>query len=40
MRAEKVGYHTGIAIMEGKVWFIRQGIWGVIGYAKEDASEG
>jgi hypothetical protein len=37
---KKVGYHTGIAVMEGKKWCIRQGIWGVIDYHKEDAFEG
>jgi hypothetical protein len=26
--------------MEGKEWCIRQGIWAVIGYLKEDASKG
>jgi hypothetical protein len=26
--------------MEGKEWCIRQGIWGVTDYRKEDASEG
>jgi hypothetical protein len=38
--AKKVRYHTGIAAMEGKEWCIRQGIWAVIGYPKEDAFEG
>jgi hypothetical protein len=36
---KKVGYHTGIAAMEGKEWCIRQGIWAVTRYPKEDASE-
>jgi hypothetical protein len=26
--------------MEGKEWCIRQGIWAITGYPKEDASEG
>jgi hypothetical protein len=26
--------------MKGKEWFIRQGIWGVTDYQKEDASKG
>ena len=38
--AEKVGYHTGIAVMEDKEWCIWQGIWGVTENPKEDASEG
>ena len=37
---KKVGYHTGIAAMEAKEWCIRQGIWGVTNYHKEDASKG
>jgi hypothetical protein len=37
---KKVGYHTEIAAMEGKEWCIRQGIWGVTDYRKEDASKG
>ena len=37
---KKVGYHTGIAAMEGKEWCIRQGIWGVTDYHKDDAFEG
>jgi hypothetical protein len=37
---KKVGYHNGIAAMEGKEWCIRQGIWGVTDYHKEDASKG
>jgi hypothetical protein len=37
---KKVRYHTRIAAMEDKEWYIRQGIWGVTDYRKEDASEG
>jgi hypothetical protein len=31
---KKVGYHTGIVVMEGKEWCIRQGIWGVTDFTK------
>ena len=37
---KKVWYHTRIAAIEGKEWCIRQGVWGVTNYRKEDASEG
>ena len=37
---KKVGYHTRIAAMEGLEWCIRQGIWGVSDYRKEDTFEG
>jgi hypothetical protein len=37
---KKVGYHIGITAMKGKEWCIRQGIWGVTNYRKEDASKG
>jgi hypothetical protein len=36
---KNVGYHTGIAAIEGKEWCIQQGIWGVANYHKEDASK-
>jgi hypothetical protein len=31
---KKVGYHTGIVVMEGKEWCIQQGIWGVTDFSK------
>jgi hypothetical protein len=36
---EKVGYHTKIVAIEGKKWCIKQGIWGVTDYPKEDGFE-
>ena len=36
---EKAGNHTGITVMEGKEWYIRQGIWEVIEDHKKDAFE-
>jgi hypothetical protein len=32
---KKVGYHTGIATMEGKEWCIRQGIGELLTIAKK-----
>ena len=36
---KKVGYNTGIATVEDKEWYIRQGIWEFVEPHKEDASE-